>query len=476
MLHCLDDSLLVCRTWQRPLGAEMRLVAADQMTACLERGRWEHGVAGTRNLTVLLSPSSKYLCIDRRAERLHLERRKWQGTSPLCKDIVEDPLESRFNGTFSMQPVDIAFMGDSVGQQVQAALIAAVTANPHLAGRFRLASTLSACKLTCNLATIPRSAAGCRAVLDGIVWPDQGKHSHATRRADRAGDRRAGAPAPKRILLAGSGMWYNLKPYCNGTSAGLFGLGAKAACEHVIMGHHIRPDDLSLTDDKPLRLFPRQFWRAYHQHFGTPPWGWYSWGRRLKGTATIAEYRDDVRTFLDAALEWSRNNSGATIVWLESTPQHFAPPPADGGVAVGGAAGGSRTPHHSALAASPAMDEHERGSAGAARAGRGGVGRAGLTARGCQEAPATPMEAGRPPAELDALCGMSDGARGGAISRGRGRPLTECTGDWRNHIARPLLAERGIAVVPLAAALSDRAHLHTGGGGDCTHWCIAFPS
>ena len=51
------------------------------------------------------------------------------------------------------------------------------------------------------------------------------------------------------------------------------------------------------------------------------------------------------------------------------------------------------------------------------------------------------------------------------------RVVTECHGDWRNHIARKLLRERGVPVVPLAAALSSRSELHTGGGGDCTHWC-----
>ena len=50
-------------------------------------------------------------------------------------------------------------------------------------------------------------------------------------------------------------------------------------------------------------------------------------------------------------------------------------------------------------------------------------------------------------------------------------PRTDCKGDWRNHIARRLAAERGVSVVPLAAALASRADLHTGGGGDCTHWC-----
>jgi hypothetical protein len=50
-------------------------------------------------------------------------------------------------------------------------------------------------------------------------------------------------------------------------------------------------------------------------------------------------------------------------------------------------------------------------------------------------------------------------------------PVTACVGDWRNHIARRLARSRGVAVVPMAAALGSRGESHTGGGGDCTHWC-----
>jgi len=224
-------------------------------------------------------------------------------------------------------------------------------------------------------------------------------------------------------------MWYNLRPYCNGTGASLFGIGANATCAHKVLHHTIHPEDIELDHAKPLNIHPRQFWRPFHQHFGTPPWGWYSWGRRLQGTATIAEYREDVATFLDAALEYTRNTS-ATLVWLESSPQHFD------------RAGDDSTGAH------------------------------------CSQTPATPMAPGPWPPELEALCAASRALDMPEASSAQQRTqqvdgtlVTQCEADWRNHIARPLLSERGVAVVPLAGALSSRSSLHTGGGGDCTHWC-----
>ena len=47
-----------------------------------------------------------------------------------------------------------------------------------------------------------------------------------------------------------------------------------------------------------------------------------------------------------------------------------------------------------------------------------------------------------------------------------------CRGNWRNVIARRLLQGRPeIRFVALADALGGRSELHTGGAGDCTHWC-----
>ena len=86
--------------------------------------------------------------------------------------------------------------------------------------------------------------------------------------------------------------------------------------------------------------------------------------------------------------------------------------------------------------------------------------------RGCGSSPATPMDAALPwPPELEALCG------GEPPSGRRSALATDCHGDWRNHIARRLLHERRIPAVPMAAGLAGRSELHTGGGGDCTHWC-----
>jgi hypothetical protein len=147
-------------------------------------------------------------------------------------------------------------------------------------------------------------------MLDTIPWGPWPEQTPPARRA-------------RRILLASSGLWYNLKPYCNGTGAGLFGIDSThAPCEHYVLHHHVKPADIELDHDEPLRANPKQFWRHFHRYYGIPPWGWYSWGRRLQGTATIGEYASDLAALLDAAKEWERNVS-ATLVWLEATPQHF---------------------------------------------------------------------------------------------------------------------------------------------------------
>ena len=99
-----------------------------------------------------------------------------------------------------------------------------------------------------------------------------------------------GPSSHPQIILASSGMWYNLRPYCNGTGMSLFGRGDNESCSHFVLGKRIYGSDMLMNDTDVTTARPQQFWRQYHQHFGVPPWGWYSWGRRLQGTATIKEY------------------------------------------------------------------------------------------------------------------------------------------------------------------------------------------
>jgi len=396
-------------------------MASASIERCLEHGSWQPavGTAALRDLSsTLVSRTSKYLCGERKKEGISLQRQNWVGHSQSCAREVFDPLSlwPHFrNVSFSQAPVHIAFLGDSVGLQTYSALTAAVESNTHLRSHVRFAERTGYCKLVCNLATIPRTAHGCRTLLNTIEWPTRQRGSRAGHTPTHATSH---TPRARRFLLAGAGMWYNLKTYCNGTGGSLFGHTPGSPCQHTVLGHHIKPEDLELDHDQPLKANPKQFWRQYHRHFGVPPWGWYSWGRRLQGTATISEYGADVATFLDAATEWARNSS-ATLVWLEATPQHF---------------------------------------------GKGA----------CQQQPATPMEPGPWPRTLDVLCAAPTTAPASAAASSAPASeamRTECIGDWRNHIVRPLLRARGVPFVPLAAGLSTRADLHTGGKGDCTHFC-----
>lgn len=469
----------------KPEGMTALADAASWPTArCLEHGAWRPLPSSrvAHNYSAALT-ASRYMCIERR-RALEIEQQAWRPSPKDCpaaaRTRLHDPLRDDFDGLFSSaaRPVHIALLSDSLGAQLKSSVETAARANPHhlRALRFVDASRRANDAMRpFNLATIPRNAAGCQSVLGSIHWPagvpvaagapSRRHHSSgAAARSSKMGTKgvamgsaskglfangqanghhanvtstttAASTPnGPTRIILASSGMWYNLRPYCNGSGMSLFGLGANATCSHFILGKRIHPADVELNHSSPMSARPQQFWRLYHQQFGVPPWGWYSWARRLRGTATIREYEADVATFLDTALSYAVDVS-ATLIWVETTPQHFAPLPRS--------------------AADPKPTE-------------------------CTSHPATPLARDeRWPQELEELCLSAESepappvhertARAGNTSLGR--PRTDCHGDWRNHIARRLAAARGVRVVPLAAALSSRSDLHTGGAGDCTHWC-----
>jgi hypothetical protein len=403
--------------------------AADPI-ACLERGRW-HPASHVRSLRALASGRGRYACPERRHHLV--QRQVWRADA--CD--IHDPLAGDFGGAFSdrARPVHLALLGDSLGAQVKTAIEGAKSANPRLAhlhfvhGESHAEATLH----PLNLATIPRAARGCESLFESIRWPNRGNSSSNESSVGKRGDTPgAAAIVPIRLVLASSGLWYNLKPWCNATERSLFGQFPRCTpAARNLLGHTIRPADLSLDHERPMEAQPRQFAGIKPlPRAGVPQWGWYSWGRRLQGSASLHEYAEDVATFLDVGVAWAANHS-ATLLWMETTPQHFRNDFAPSELAP--------------PAGTPPPAQHANGS------------------WGCQASANTwrTLVLGEaPPPELDAHCSR----------RAAPALLTECRGDWRNHVARRLAAQRGVQVVPTAAALSSRAELHSG-VGDCTHWC-----
>ena len=371
--------------------------------SCLHVGAWVPRTRPGRNLSRLYGDmatrfpervrnSLKSMACPERRKELEVPIQRWRGVD--CSDAqVSDAFDGQFGGVFSnaSQPVAIAVLGDSVGQQLRVALQLAQLHNRHLR-RLTIATDHSTqmweSLRPLNLATIPRSEGGVLELLRSIVWPA----NHM------------------RIVLAGSGVWYNLWPYCSGANISLFSQSS-GQCGLWTNGVEVTPDLVQPNHERPQESYPRGWtpkmrsWRSGY----VPSWGWYSWGRRLQGTATAKEYGDDVSTFLRAAANWSTpaesayERNASSVVWFETAPQHFSP------------------------------------------------------SGGCSDEPGTPPGAGSslPPA-VKRACANAD---------------PDCIDDWRNAIAMPLLRDAGMPIVPLAAALASRADLHTSNGGDCTHWC-----
>ena len=134
-----------------------------------------------------------------------------------------------------------------------------------------------------NIATIPRAEAGCRELLSAIRWPEgeKGQKKGAWLRRSHEDDPEADLGRQQRIVLAGSGLWYNLHPFCSGV-ASLFTQGNRSDCAKVVNGMRVPADRMELRHSAPHDSWPTNFTaRQKYYRFGyVPTWGWYSWGRR----------------------------------------------------------------------------------------------------------------------------------------------------------------------------------------------------
>ena len=164
--------------------------------SCLRVGAWVPRTSPGRNLSRLhgdmatrfparVRNSLKSMACDRRRKELEAPTQRWRGVD--CSDAeVSDAFDGQFGGVFSnaSQPVAIAVLGDSVGQQLRVALQLAQLNNRHLR-RLTIATDHSSrmweSLRPLNLATIPRSEGGVLELLRSIVWP--AKHMRIVRRA-----------------------------------------------------------------------------------------------------------------------------------------------------------------------------------------------------------------------------------------------------------------------------------------------------
>ena len=281
-------------------------------TRCLDRGHWRP-IHKPRNLSAVRfsgqshhPDGARYRCeATRKLRGLDLQTQAWEcnhhnhHNAASRSPVLRDPLTSSFDGAFSTRPIQIAVLSDSLGAQVRSALEGAIAANPDnlrmisfARGNARANSALK----PLNLATIPSEPDGVLSLLDSIDWGASSRAAtHSARRAAppavtinarhvhdtappptssstaaaAAQDRGGASKSAVRILLASSGMWYNLRPYCNGTGAHLFGLSSNSTCGHKVLGHNVRPQDVPLNHSSPQSANPTQFWRQYHRHFGT---------------------------------------------------------------------------------------------------------------------------------------------------------------------------------------------------------------
>jgi len=346
---------------------------------------------------------------------------EWHGDGDDCDGLLHHPLHGDFGGVYANadEPVLVTIRGDSIGGQIAAAISAVQQHNPHLRGLHVLPSTSR------TLAAIPSSVKGSRWILDGINWrvPDGRKDTQPRPRASR------------RLLIIGSGIWYNLKAYCEGTSATNDGREMRTCdkgfgspstssrttsvcdrkCDHLLFQGRWRNETMK-TAEVVANLNHDEPWSA--PFTGSIEHGKYAWARRYAGTLTRTEYGHDLEALLEALTSWRNvaDNKDVKVAFYETTAQHFV---------------------------------------AEARATR------------CSQDPWPPLV--NAAADRERFCDASL------------TPIacTHWIRDWRNIVARPLLRASRTPAIPLAALrnqsglhrLSKDRHSQYEKLPDCTHWC-----
>ena len=136
-------------------------------------------------------------CNDSRIRSMHV----WNGKHERCASALQNALLDAFDGAFdgSTQEVSLFVLGDSIGEQIRAALRVLMLANPKLGG-LRLASwDRSHAEISTRGKFIPASVQGNLDYLNNIEWPQPNRSGRAQ----------------VHVVLAQMGMHYNPWATCD---------------------------------------------------------------------------------------------------------------------------------------------------------------------------------------------------------------------------------------------------------------------
>ena len=319
-----------------------------EVRACLQDGEWQRS---GRELSLPWQNAwlsqreakhDKFYCASSLLTESTPPSYTWHGfDSYTCPALLRAPLVNALDGLHG-EHVALFVLGDSLGRQLEKALRVATAANPHLGSTIQFASwdaNHARAKATLNF--MPSTAEGAAALLDGIAWP---------------------ASAGVRIVLANSGVHYNAHSLCSEVL--LMAAYAAAAGEppppndsflrwvcqegqSLLHANHTHPSASAIHqasgDASPHLRGLRTVGDLYEK------------ARLAAQTDTIGEYARDVRALIAAARKWqqqgsaghggagghgsssgnvdggrsSRGHNGRPLhrfIWLETSPQHFAPP------------------------------------------------------------------------------------------------------------------------------------------------------
>lgn len=398
----------------------------ELVESCLRHGAWAPSPPRPLDATLVsmeaLRVRKKAMFCTRRRKEIGVERHRWQGSDPRCASALHDPLSGSFDGVFADpdKPVAVAVLAASVGRQVQASLMGVAKANPHLRGLvFPLGSAAAEAALNpLSMSVLPRTAAGVRALLGAIRWPQ-------------------GAAA--RIVVAEAAA-YSMVPWCN-TSASR----ADPVCAYTTRPS-IPPNDPLAAPVWPEYAKKNRATRLGVPKAPSPIWGWQEKLRKYTtsamGTAadglSAREYERDVGNFMRTMAPAGRLGSEVRVLWYQNPPLHLR----------AGVAAGQKPP--SSRSAEPCDARPEAAGYGTDIPGWSALPRA---------IEAVPRDF------LDKFC-----PRAQRLADLSGAECGPRIATWQDSVAARHARAHGVPIIPLREALSDPAHLQLH-EPDCVHWC-----